>query len=95
MNIRNLACAMKLFFWFLLVPQTVWAGDAKCYPMKDFNNKNFCLAVAKKQESYCNLIEKNSMQYLFLAEVTKQKSYCDKITIVDDANNCRKLFRFK
>lgn len=86
---------MKFIFWLLLLPQMAWAGDAKCYAIKDANGKNFCLAVAKKQESYCNLIDKNAMQYLCLAEVTKQKSYCDKITGVDDANNCRKLFRFK
>ena len=86
---------MTLVFGALLLSQMAWAGDAKCYAIKDTNGKNFCLAVAKKQESYCNLIDKNSMQYLCLAEVTKQKSYCEKITIADDANNCKKLFRFK
>jgi hypothetical protein len=86
---------MKFLLFFLFLPQLSWAGDGHCYAMKDLNNRNYCLGIAKKQESYCNKIDKNSMQYLCLAELTKQKSYCEKITAVDDANNCKKLFRFK
>lgn len=86
---------MKLLLVLFFLPQLAWAGDGHCYAIKDFNNKNFCLAIAKKQESYCNKIDKNAMQFNCLAELTHQKSYCDQITIVDEANNCRKKFRFK
>ena len=72
-----------------------WANDAPCFAMKDNNNRNYCLAIKKKQESFCNKIDKNSLQFLCLAELTKQKSYCDQIKLVDDADKCKKLFRFK
>ena len=86
---------MKIIFFVLLFPSFSWAGDAHCYGMKDTNNRNYCLGIQKRQASYCNKIDKNSLQYLCLAELTKQKSYCDEIKLVDDANNCKKLFRFK
>jgi hypothetical protein len=86
---------MKIVLFFFLFPCLAWANDAPCYAMKDLNNRNYCLAIKKRQESYCNKIDKNSLQFLCLAELTKQKSYCDQIKLVDDADKCKKLFRFK
>ncbi len=86
---------MKFILFFFLVPCLAWANDAPCFAMKDSNNRNYCLGIKKRQESYCNKIDKNSLQFLCLAELTKQKSYCDQIKLVDDADKCKKLFRFK
>ena len=87
--------SMKIFLFIFFIPSLVWASDSVCFAMKDDNKKNYCLAIKKRQESYCNKIDKNALQFNCLAELTKQKSYCDEIKLADDADKCRKLFRFK
>ena len=86
---------MKYLIILLLLPQLSWADDGHCYKIKDFNNRYFCLAIAKGEQSYCHKIDRNSLQYQCLAELTGQKAYCDQIKMADEAANCRRLFRYK
>ncbi len=86
---------MRFLIFLLLLPLFCWADDNHCYKIKDFNNKYFCLAMAKGQASYCDKIDKNSLQYLCMAELTKEIHYCDQIKMADEAANCRRLFRYK
>ncbi len=86
---------MKYLMLLLLLPQFAWADDGHCYKIKDFDNKNYCLAIAKGQESYCAKIAKNALLNLCMAELTRQIGYCDQIKMADEAANCRRLFRYK
>ena len=52
------------------------ANDSHCYAIKNTDQKNFCLAVVKKQDSYCYNIRESDSKHMCLAQIKNQKSYC-------------------
>lgn len=65
-----------------------WANESHCYAIKDADQKNHCLALAKRKDSYCHSIRAQDGKNLCLAQTKGQKSYCYSIRSSDAKNQC-------
>ena len=72
----------------LLTTPKVHANEPNCYSIQNSDAKNFCLALAKHQDSYCYSIQESDSKNLCLAQVKNQKSYCYSIKASDSKNQC-------
>jgi hypothetical protein len=73
---------------FLLTTPNAQANDSHCYSIKNSDQKNYCLALAKHKDSYCYSIQESDSKNLCLAQVKNQKSYCYSIKASDSKNQC-------
>lgn len=69
------------------------ASESHCYSIKDADQKNHCLALAKRKDSYCYSIRAQDGKNLCLAQTKGQKSYCYSIRSSDTKNQCLALAR--
>jgi len=70
------------------------ASGSNCYSIRNSNEKNYCLALVKRQDSYCHSIRGSAdTKNLCLAQVKGQKSYCYSIRNSDEKNQCLALVR--
>ncbi|MEY3887502.1 MAG: hypothetical protein RL650_1594 [Pseudomonadota bacterium] len=76
---KNLTCFL---YWSLLCASAVQANDASCYSIQSPDKKNVCLAMSKKQNSYCY------SENMCLANVLGQQSYCYSIKANDMKHQC-------
>lgn len=77
----------------LLTTPKVHANDSHCYSIKNFDQKNSCLALAKHQDSYCYSIRESDSKNLCLAQIKNQKSYCYSIKSNETKNQCLALVK--
>jgi len=77
----------------LLTTPIAQANDSHCYSIKNSDQKNYCLALAKDKDSYCYSIQESDSKNLCLAQVKKQKSYCYSIKASDSKNQCLALVK--
>ena len=79
------------FFFFLYlysIATSNAANDSHCYSIRNSDQKNFCLALVKKQDTYCYSIREPDSKNLCLAQIKNQKSYCYSIKTSDIKNHC-------
>ena len=74
--------------WCFSVPPASQVSASHCYSIKDKDEKNYCLARAKRQASYCYSIRNSDKKNFCLAEIKGQKSYCYSIKNRDQKNAC-------
>lgn len=74
-------------------PQAAWSNESRCYSIRDSDQKNHCLAMAKGQSSYCYSIRDSDFKNVCLAQTKSQKSYCYSIRANDLKNQCLALVR--
>ena len=82
---------MRYFAFFLYlysIATSNAANDSHCYSIRNFDQKNFCLALVKKQDTYCYSIHEPDSKNLCLAQIKNQKSYCYSIKTSDIKNHC-------
>ena len=72
----------------LLTTPNAHANDSHCYSIKNSDQKNYCLALAKHHDSYCYSIQESDTKNLCLAQIKNQKSYCYSIKASDSKNQC-------
>lgn len=77
----------------LLTTTRVCANDSHCYSIKNSDQKNYCLALAKNKDSHCYSIKESDTKNLCIAQVKNQKSYCYSIKASDSKNQCLALIR--
>ena len=73
---------------FLFGTTSVFADSSNCYSIQNQDQKNYCLAMSKNQDSYCYSIKEGDSKNLCLAQVKNQKSYCYSIRSNDTKNQC-------
>jgi hypothetical protein len=69
------------------------ATETHCYSIRDNDEKNYCLAMAKRQDSYCYSIRESDAKNICLAQAKGQKSYCYSVRNSDNKNKCLALVR--
>lgn len=74
-------------------PLAAWPNESRCYSIRDADQKNHCLAMAKGQSSYCYSIRDSDLKNVCLAQTKSQKSYCYSIRASDLKNQCLALVR--
>lgn len=74
-------------------PLAAWPNESRCYSIRDADQKNHCLAMAKGQSSYCYSIRDSDFKNVCLAQTKSQKSYCYSIRASDLKNQCLALVR--
>ena len=77
-----------VIIFFTVLPIALFANDSQCYSIKNSDQKNYCLALAKNKDSYCYSIQESDSKNLCLAQVKNQKSYCYSIKASDSKNQC-------
>lgn len=69
------------------------ANPSACYSIQNPDRKNYCLAIAKNQNSYCYSIRESDTKNFCLAQVNNQRSYCYSIRSQDAKNQCLGMVR--
>ena len=84
------------YFFFLYlysIATSHAANDSYCYSIRNSDQKNSCLALAKKQDNYCYSIREPDSKNLCLAQIKNQKSYCYSIQSNDIKNHCLAILK--
>jgi len=84
---------LLICFLFILGTTSVLADSSNCYSIQNQDQKNYCLAISKNQDSYCYSIRENDSKNFCLAQIKNQKSYCYTIRANDMKNQCLGLVR--
>ena len=85
--------AFFFFSYLYLIATSHAVNDSHCYSIKSSDQKNFCLALVKKQDAYCYSIREADSKNICLAQTNNQKNYCYSIQSSDIKNHCLAILK--
>jgi hypothetical protein len=75
----------------LFLCSAVQGNESNCYSIKNTDQKNYCLAISKAQNSFCYSIHESDLKNTCLGQVSNNKNYCYGIQSSDTKNKCLAL----